>query len=30
MAKKYFTWNFDDGLQQDKRIIEIDGMKVEI
>ena len=23
MAKKYFTWNFDDGLQQDKRIIEI-------
>lgn len=23
MAKKYFTWNFDDGLEQDKRIIEI-------
>ena len=23
MAKKYFAWSFDDGLEQDKRIIEI-------
>ena len=23
MGKKYFAWSFDDGLQQDKKIIEI-------
>lgn len=23
MSKKYFVWSFDDGLEQDKRIIEI-------
>lgn len=23
MGKKYFVWNFDDGLEQDKKIIEI-------
>ena len=23
MGKKYFAWSFDDGLEQDKKIIEI-------
>ncbi|MBQ9002398.1 MAG: polysaccharide deacetylase family protein [Eggerthellaceae bacterium] len=23
MAKKYFTWSFDDGLEQDKRIVDV-------
>ena len=23
MGKKYFAWSFDDGLEQDKKIVEI-------